>query len=137
MIRVGTAGWSLPTDWQDRFPEGETHLHAHARVLDVAEINRTFRKTPRATTFDRWAGSVPGDFRFSVKLPGRITHDLRLEGADEAPGEEAPGLDAWLDRIRDAGEADEVWCIFDNTAAGEGTGDALAIKERLEASSES
>jgi uncharacterized protein YecE (DUF72 family) len=27
--------------------------------------------------------------------------------------------------------ADEVWCIFDNTALGEATHDALAVKARL------
>lgn len=31
MIRVGTAGRWLPTEWQDRFPEGDTHLLVHLR----------------------------------------------------------------------------------------------------------
>lgn len=42
------------------------------------EINSTFHRPHRATTFERWAGSVPRGFRFSVKLPRAITHDQRL-----------------------------------------------------------
>lgn len=249
MIRVGTAGWSLPTEWQERFPEGDTHLHRYARVMGAVEINRTFRKLPRPSTFARWAESVPEGFRFSVKVPREVTHDRRLEdpgepltellevagelgdrlaplliqlppsleydrslaegflstlrelregpdvlearheswfgdgpegllaehrmarvaadppraerdgrpggfgglayfrlhgdprtyysayrpGAEEDHGEEGAtsiGLEAWAERLREAEDAgDEVWCIFDNTAAGEGTGDALAMRE--------
>lgn len=252
MIRVGTAGWSLPTEWQPRFPEGETHLHRYSRVLGCVEINRTFEKSPRPSTFSRWAESVPGDFRFSVKVPREVTHERRLEDAREPleelletcgelgdrlgpllvqlppslefrPGvarsflatlrtlregpdaleprheswftteardllsehgvarvaadppraeadgrpagdsrlayfrlhgrprtyyspyredaedryadgnADGPGLGGWADRIRSAAEeAGEVWCIFDNTAAGEGTADALAMRELLD-----
>lgn len=257
MIRVGTAGWTLPTGWQDRFPEGETHLHSYGRVFRAVEINRTFRKTPRPSTFARWADSVPDGFRFSVKTPREVTHDRRLEDVrealsefleaasrlgdrlgpllvqlppslafdpgvaepflatlrelregpdvlearheswfvddadellarhqvarvaadppraeadgrpggwedlayfrlhgrprtyysayrqggdawrregddDEREGEERPDLGDWLDRATAAGdEAEEAWVIFDNTARGEGTGDALAMAERL------
>jgi uncharacterized protein YecE (DUF72 family) len=252
VIRVGTAGWSLPTDWQEHFPEGDTHLHRYARVLDAVEINRTFKKLPRASTFARWADSVPEGFRFSVKVPREVTHDRRLEdpgeplaellgragelggrlgplliqlppsleydrtvaerflstlrevregpdvlearheswfgdgpdallaehrvarvaadppraeadgrpggfeglayfrlhgdprtyyspyrpGAEEDCGEGGGpevGLEGWAGRLREAHErADEVWCVFDNTAAGEGTGDALAMQGIIE-----
>lgn len=33
MARVGTAGWSLPTEWQHRCPEGETYLHGYGPTL--------------------------------------------------------------------------------------------------------
>lgn len=62
MIRVGTAGWSLPTEWQDRFPEGDTHLHRYARVLGAVEINRTFKKLPRPSEHELQGGRAgPGD----------------------------------------------------------------------------
>ena len=42
------------------------------------------------------------------------------------------GLEAWAERVRAAAEtAGEVWCVFDNTAEGEATADALALKEML------
>jgi uncharacterized protein YecE (DUF72 family) len=46
------------------------------------EINSTFYRPHRASTFERWAASVPRAFRFSVKIPRAITHDERL--ADKA-----------------------------------------------------
>ncbi len=42
------------------------------------EINSTFYRPHRVSTFERWAASVPGAFRFSVKIPRTITHDQRL-----------------------------------------------------------
>jgi uncharacterized protein YecE (DUF72 family) len=42
------------------------------------EINSTFHRPHRETTFERWAASVPRTFRFSIKLPRTITHDQRL-----------------------------------------------------------
>lgn len=238
MIRIGTTGWSLPTQWQDHFPDGRSHLHRYSQVFDGVEISRTFRKMPQRSTFERWAGSVPDTFRFSVKLPKEITHDRRLDDAEEPLGEfldtvghlgdrlgpllvqlppslafdpevadsflrvlrarhaggvvlearhqswfdrtadellkshlvsrvaadppraeddgrpggfrtlayfrlhGAPetyysayrddGLEDWAGRVRSAlADARELWCIFDNTAAGESTPDALELLTRL------
>jgi uncharacterized protein YecE (DUF72 family) len=75
---IGTAGWSIPRAQQPRFPTGESHLARYAQVLPAVEINSTFHRPHRAATFERWAASVPGAFRFSVKIPRTITHDQRL-----------------------------------------------------------
>ena len=50
----------------------------YAKVLPAVEINSTFYRPHRASTFERWAASVPRAFRFSVKIPKSITHDRRL-----------------------------------------------------------
>jgi uncharacterized protein YecE (DUF72 family) len=81
---VGTAGWTLPRAVQHAFPGDDAHLARCARVLDAAEINASFQRTPRASTYARWAGSVPPSFRFAVKMPRAITHERGLEGA-QAP----------------------------------------------------
>ena len=47
-------------------------------MLPAVEINSTFYRPHRATTFERWAASVPNEFRFAVKIPRTITHDKRL-----------------------------------------------------------
>ena len=47
-------------------------------MLPAVEINSTFHRPHRVSTFERWATSVPGAFRFSVKIPRTITHDQRL-----------------------------------------------------------
>jgi uncharacterized protein YecE (DUF72 family) len=80
-IYVGTAGWSIPRAEQARFPEGESHLARYSQVLPAVEINSTFHRPHRASTFARWAASVPRAFRFSVKMPRTITHDQRLTDA--------------------------------------------------------
>ena len=82
-FRIGTAGWSLPRDMQPRFPGEGSHLERYARVFDAAEINSTFHRPHRASTFARWAASVPESFRFPVKVPRTLTHELRLRDARE------------------------------------------------------
>ena len=77
-IYVGTAGWGIPRAEQPRFPPGDSHLARYAKVLSAVEINSTFYRPHRATTFARWAASVPNEFRFAVKIPRAITHDKRL-----------------------------------------------------------
>ena len=66
---------------QDRFPDGASHLERYAAVFDAVEINSTFHRPHRASTYERWARSVPARFRFSVKMPRTITHDARLIAA--------------------------------------------------------
>jgi uncharacterized protein YecE (DUF72 family) len=78
VIHIGTAGWSIPRADQSRFPAGHSHLARYSQLLPAVEINSTFHRPHRASTFERWAASVPRTFRFSVKLPRTITHDQRL-----------------------------------------------------------
>jgi uncharacterized protein YecE (DUF72 family) len=80
-IYVGTAGWSIPRQDKARFPAGESLLARYAKALPAVEINSTFYRPHRASTFERWAASVPRSFRFSVKIPNTITHDQRLTGS--------------------------------------------------------
>lgn len=81
-IRVGVAGWSLPKEHADRFPAVGTHLERYAARLPAVEINSSFYKPHRPATYARWAESVPGDFRFSVKVPKVATHERRLVGIE-------------------------------------------------------
>src|SRR5688500_19463080 len=83
-VRVGCAGWSIPSRHAQLFGEGDSHLARYATRFDVTEINSTFHRPHRAGTFERWASSVPARFRFSVKLPKTITHEARLHGAGDA-----------------------------------------------------
>lgn len=83
-IRIGTAGWSIPRVWADRFPAEGSQLQRYATRLSVAEINSSFYRPHRRETYQRWAASVPPDFRFAVKMPRAITHERRLVGVDDA-----------------------------------------------------
>jgi uncharacterized protein YecE (DUF72 family) len=80
---VGTAAWSIPRAVADRFPADGSGLTRYAAFFNGVEINSTFYRRHKPSTFARWADSVPTDFRFAVKLPKTITHDLRLQEAEE------------------------------------------------------
>ena len=82
-IRIGTAGWSIPRAAASRFDSGGTHLERYSRKLDCAEINSSFHRPHAITTYAKWRDSTPPGFRFAVKLPRAITHDLKLQDARE------------------------------------------------------
>lgn len=75
---IGTAGWSIPSAIADQFPSEGTGLERYATRFRAAEINSSFHRPHRASTWQRWRDSVPNDFRFSVKLPKTITHSRKL-----------------------------------------------------------
>ncbi|MFP2907444.1 DUF72 domain-containing protein [Pyxidicoccus sp. 3LFB2] len=81
--RVGCAGWSLSSAVKEHFPTEGTHLERYARVFPSVEINSSFYRPHKPATYARWADSVPDTFRFSVKVPKAITHELRLRDARE------------------------------------------------------
>lgn len=83
-VRVGCAGWAIPSRHAHLFGVGDSHLARYATRFDVVEINSTFHRPHRPATFERWAASVPARFRFSLKLPRRITHEARLHGTGGA-----------------------------------------------------
>ena len=79
-LRIGTAGWNVPSHYLDRLPAGGSHLERYARVFNAVEINSSFHRPHRRATYERWAQSVPADFRFAVKVPRTMTHDAGLAG---------------------------------------------------------
>jgi uncharacterized protein YecE (DUF72 family) len=81
-VRIGCAGWQLPLAVQSAFPPGENHLQRYAAVFNASEINSSFHRPHRPSTYERWAASVPGDFAFSVKLAKAITHERKLVDCD-------------------------------------------------------
>jgi uncharacterized protein YecE (DUF72 family) len=81
-ILVGTAGWTRPRDSAAAFPGEGTHLERYSRILPAVEINSSFHRPHRSSTWKKWRDSVPEGFRFSVKLPKTITHKARLIDAE-------------------------------------------------------
>ena len=82
-IRIGTAGWSIPRAAAFRFDSAGTHLERYSRLLRCAEINSSFYRPHAAGTYAKWRDRTPPDFRFAVKMPRTITHELRLQDARE------------------------------------------------------
>lgn len=76
-LHIGTAGWQLPKDLTGSSATG-THLERYGRIFNATEINSTFYRPHLAKTFERWAASVPEDFRFALKMHKGVTHEKRL-----------------------------------------------------------
>ena len=100
---IGCAGWSLPRAVLDEFPRAGSHLQRYAARLACAEINSSFYRPHQRATYERWAASVPENFRFAVKMPRAITHDARLRGI-------AKELDAFLGQANALGE--KLGCVL-------------------------
>ena len=80
-VRIGTAGWSIPRAAAFRFESPGTHLERYARLFRCAEINSSFHRPHAAATYRKWRDGTPVDFRFAVKVPRTITHELKLQDA--------------------------------------------------------
>src|SRR5690242_19193416 len=79
---IGTAGWALPAGVRDQLGEGESNLARYATRFGGVEVNSSFHRRHRASTWERWAASTPDDFRFSAKVPKTISHVQRLSECD-------------------------------------------------------
>jgi uncharacterized protein YecE (DUF72 family) len=77
-VKIGTAGWSIPRQVADRFPSEGTALERYATRFPVAEINSSFHRPHRLSTWARWRDTTPEHFRFSVKVPKAVTHQRKL-----------------------------------------------------------
>jgi uncharacterized protein YecE (DUF72 family) len=80
---IGTAGWTIPAPDAAAFPEEGSSLERYAARFGGAEINSSFHRPHRRSTWEKWGASVPDRFRFSVKLPKTITHQLKLRDCAE------------------------------------------------------
>lgn len=127
-FRIGTAGWNIPRS-DDGFPSDGSQLERYAFVFNAVEINSSFYRPHRRTTYVRWADSTPDDFRFAVKMPRALTHEARLSPPLERLDqflEEASGLGAklgvWLVQLPpslayDAGTADRFFQVLRERSA--------------------
>lgn len=97
VLRIGTAGWNVPQSCKDRVGGAGSHLERYAAVLNATEINSSFHRPHRRSTYEKWANSTPDDFRFSVKVPKSVTHSNQLTRAElDRFIEESAGLGAKL-----------------------------------------
>jgi uncharacterized protein YecE (DUF72 family) len=100
--RIGTAGWSIAREASGAFPTEGSGLERYSAVFTAVEINSSFHRPHRASTWAKWRNSVPADFRFAVKLPKTVTHERRLVDCGEL-------LDVFLG---EAGRLEEKWAVL-------------------------
>jgi len=84
---LGTIGYSYK-DWVGSFyPTGMTqhaYLPYYSKVFNSVELDTTFHSIPRPSIVQSWTDTSPADFRFCLKTPRLITHELGLKGAQGA-----------------------------------------------------
>jgi uncharacterized protein YecE (DUF72 family) len=84
MLRIGTCSWKYPS-WEGLVysrSAGIDYLAEYARRYDTVEVDQWFWAPPEPATAAQYASVVPGDFRFTVKLPNTLslTHFYRKRG---------------------------------------------------------
>lgn len=145
-VRIGCAGWATPSAYRALFGGGPGMLARYATRFDCVEINSSFYRPHRRTTYERWAASVPRRFRFSVKIPREISHEQRLRGSARTLERflaESSGLGGRLgclllqlppSLVLDPRSAAAFFAmlrrvVFDNTAHGHAAADAACLQE--------
>jgi uncharacterized protein YecE (DUF72 family) len=80
ILRVSTSNVVLPVAKQfypDSFKD-KSRLHYYSSIFNTVEVNSTFKKIPRLSTFEKWADDVTEGFQFSIKILKDITHVKNL-----------------------------------------------------------
>lgn len=84
---IGTSGWSYYSFKNIFYPpdlKTKDWLKFYSQYFNTVEINVTFYRTPRASTFKKWYEETPSNFVFSIKAPKIITHIKRLREVEES-----------------------------------------------------
>jgi uncharacterized protein YecE (DUF72 family) len=75
--------------------DASDYLRHYSTAFDVTEVNSTFYRIPSLEMTKKWFEDTPANFKFTAKLPKKITHEGRLK-----PG---PYLDQFLNSIKPLG----------------------------------
>ena len=80
-VRVGTSGWSYDHWAGVLYPPNlpaARRLARYVEVFDTVELNASFYRWPKDSTFAGWRAQVPDGFTMSVKAHRGLTHYRRL-----------------------------------------------------------
>jgi len=85
-IFIGTSGW-VYSDWIGIFypPDlpARERLRYYSQHFKTTEINYSFYRLPRPSTYQQWYSQTSVDFIFAVKASRFITHIKRLKGVEK------------------------------------------------------
>jgi uncharacterized protein YecE (DUF72 family) len=80
-IHVGTSGWSYD-HWQGSFyPDRlakKRWFDFYAERFNSVEVNATFYRSFKDSTYHNWRDRAPDNFRYVLKVPRLISHNHRL-----------------------------------------------------------
>ena len=86
MYYIGTSGWVF-ADWTDDFyPKNlgrSRWLAYYAQHFNTVEVNATFYRPFKESTYLKWYQQAPDDFKYILKVPKIVRHQKLLEDTDE------------------------------------------------------
>ncbi len=86
-LHIGTSGW-VYGHWGGLFyPENlpvKDKLKYFSRHFKTTEVNYSFYRLPRPSTYQRWYSESSADFVFAVKASRFITHTKKLKGVKDS-----------------------------------------------------
>ena len=98
-VLIATQGWNYQAWVGPFYPPGTKAaelLPTYARMFRGVEVDSTFYAVPDARAVRAWNERTPRDFTFALKMPREITHERRLQNADDV-------LSEFVDRARELG----------------------------------
>src|SRR5689334_17629433 len=85
MIRIGTSGWSYDhwagVLYPPKLPVAK-RLARYVEEFDTVELNASFYRWPKDSTFAGWRERLPDGFTMSVKAHRGLTHYRRLRSPE-------------------------------------------------------
>lgn len=85
--RIGTSGWNYK-HWKGLFYPPDLSqrkwLEFYTGEFDTVELNASFYRLPKVTTFHSWYERTPQGFLWAVKANKFITHTRRLKDCEES-----------------------------------------------------
>lgn len=88
-VFVGTSGWNYDHWIGPFYPKGLARsrwLGHYAGIFSTIEVNATFYRSMKPSTFEKWRITTPDGFVWAVKASRYITHIKRLVDASEPLG---------------------------------------------------
>ncbi len=79
-LRIGTSGVVVPGSKETRPVEFQlnSRLNYYSSLFNTLEVNASFYKIPRLSTFEKWSLDTADEFQFTIKLWKEITHIKKL-----------------------------------------------------------
>lgn len=90
-----TAGWNVPSACREGIGGSGSYLERYVHAMNAVEINSSFYRPHRRTTYEKCARATPANFRFAVKAPKSVTH---------VEGSALSGLKRFIDESAGLGE---------------------------------
>lgn len=86
-VRIGCSGFNYP-DWKESFyPKGlpqRKWFEHYCSIFNTVELNVTFYRLPKESTYEKWHDETPARFVFTLKGSRYITHIKRLSDPEDA-----------------------------------------------------